>query len=165
MKLTDRITGIFLVLLGLATFVGGSHLPPVHGQQIGPSVFPMVIGAGLMLVGALIALHIGRSFEEAAETELAEHHSLPDTEAERYAASRLPVAFLPPAMLVFYYFVSEWLGFVPTAAIMIGVIAYAFDANRKTILPAAILGAIFIQIVFVKLLRVPLAPGLLPMPW
>lgn len=164
MKLTDRITGIFLVLLGLAAFLGGSRLPQVHGQQIGPSVFPMVVGAGLMLVGVLIALHIGRSFEEAAEAEVAQH-SAPDSEAKLYAASRRHIAFLPPLMLVFYYFVSEWLGFVPTAAIMIGVLAFAFNANRKAILPVSILGAIAIQIVFVKLLRVPLAPGLLPMPW
>jgi len=164
MKISDRLTGLFLALLGLATFWSGSKLPPVPGQQVGPSAFPMVIGAGLMLVGVLIALYIGRSFEDEAEAELAAH-SQADPDAERYAASRRWMVLLPPGLLVFYYLVSERVGFVPTAALMIGTLAFAFGAKRKFILPVSIGGAIIIHLVFVKLLRVPLAPGLLPMPW
>jgi putative tricarboxylic transport membrane protein len=164
MKLSDRITGLFLALLGLATYIGGAQLPPVPGQQVGPSAFPIVIGAGLMLVGVLIALGVGRGFEAAAEAELARHGE-PDLEAGRYAASRKWYALLPPGLLVFYYFTSETIGFVPVAAIMIGVLAFALNAGRRQILPVAIIGAVMIQIVFVKVLRVPLPPGLLPMPW
>jgi putative tricarboxylic transport membrane protein len=164
MKLTDRITGIFLALLGLATYLGGIQLPPVPGQQVGPSAFPAVIGAGLVLVGVLIALGIGRGFEAAAEAELAEH-SESDPEAELYAARRKWLAFLPPALLVFYYVTSEQIGFVPVAALMIGVLAYVLNAERKLIVPVSIIGAVLIQIIFVKVLRVPLPPGLLPMPW
>lgn len=164
MKISDRLTGLFLALLGLATFWGGSKLPPVPGQQVGPSAFPMVTGAGLALLGILIALHVGRSFEDEAEAELAAH-SQADPDAERYAASRRWMVLLPPGLLVFYYLVSERVGFVPTAALMIGTLAFAFGAKRKFILPVSIGGAIIIHLVFVKLLRVPLAPGLLPMPW
>jgi putative tricarboxylic transport membrane protein len=164
MRISDRISGVSLLLLGAASFWGGSRLPPVPGQQVGPSVFPMVVGAGLVILGLLIALHIGRSFEEIAEAELAEH-SEPDPEAEAYQRRRQWLVLLPPSLLVFYYFASEPLGFVLTAAIMIGTLAFAFNAQRRWILPVAIGGAIFIHLVFFKLLRVPLAPGLLPMPW
>jgi putative tricarboxylic transport membrane protein len=164
MKITDRLSGAFLFLLGLATFWGGSKFPPVPGQQVGPSAFPMVIGSGLMILGILIALHIGRSFEEEAEAELAQH-STPEVEAETYAHARRWLVLLPPSLLVFYYFASERIGFVPTAIVMIATMAFAFEAKKKYILPLAIGGALFIQIIFVKLLRVPLAPGLLPMPW
>jgi putative tricarboxylic transport membrane protein len=163
MKISDRLTGLFLALLGLATFWGGSKLPPVPGQQVGPSAFPMVIGAGLMFVGVLIALHIGRSFEEAAEAELAEH-SIPDPEAEAFTASRRWFAFLPPGLMVFYYFLSERLGFIITASVMIAVLCYSFGARRGFILPTAVGGAIAIYFVFVKVLRVPLAQGLLSLP-
>ncbi|MCZ8183573.1 MAG: tripartite tricarboxylate transporter TctB family protein [Beijerinckiaceae bacterium] len=164
MRISDRISGVFLALLGAAAFWGGSRLPPVPGQQVGPSAFPMVVGAGLVIVGILIALHIGRSFEEQAEAELAEH-SQPDPEAELYEKRRQWLALLPPCLLVFYYLVSERLGFIITAAIMIGVLAWAFNARRRLILPVALGGAVFIHLVFFKVLRVPLAPGLLPMPW
>ena len=164
MKLPDRITGRILMLLGIATFYGGSRLPPVPGQPVGPDVFPMVIGAGLAVVGLLIALHIGRGFEDAAEAEV-ERFGGPDREAEEYARRRRWHALLPPALMVFYYFTSERIGFIPVAAIMIGALAYALGANRRLILPVSIVGAIFIQVMFVKLLRVPLPAGLVPMPW
>ena len=43
------------------------------GQQVGPNVFPMVVGIGLFLCGALIALGVGQRFEEEAEADLAAH--------------------------------------------------------------------------------------------
>ncbi len=164
MKLSDRITGVVLALLGIAAFYGGSRLPPVPGQQVGPNVFPMVVGAGLLVVGLLIAFRIGRSFEDAAEAEI-EKFGGPDHEAETYARKRRWYAFLPPALMVFYYLTSERIGFIPIATIMIAVLAFALGANRRLILPVAIVGAIVIQVMFVKLLRVPLPPGLVPMPW
>ena len=66
-------TGLFLIALGGVAAYGGSRLPPVPGQQVGPNVFPMVVGAGLVLCGALIALGIGRHFEDEAEADLAAH--------------------------------------------------------------------------------------------
>jgi hypothetical protein len=98
MHLSDRSTGGFLVVLGALAFWGGSRLPGVPGQDIGPAVFPMVIGAALVLCGTLIALGIGRSFEE------------PDPEPEEAHAGlalwlgrwRVLAALVPPALLVFY---------------------------------------------------------------
>lgn len=66
MNLSDRTTGLVLVGLGVLAWSGASRLPPMAGQAVGPSVFPTVIGAGLCLCGILIALGIGRTFEEDA---------------------------------------------------------------------------------------------------
>ena len=52
MQLSDRVTGLFLVALGGVAAYGGSRLPPVPGQQIGPNVFPMVVGIGLAICAA-----------------------------------------------------------------------------------------------------------------
>ena len=62
-----------MVALGGLAAYGGSRLPPVPGQQIGPNVFPMVVGIGLVLCGGMIALGVGRRFEEEAEADLAAH--------------------------------------------------------------------------------------------
>jgi putative tricarboxylic transport membrane protein len=164
MKLSDRVSGLSLAVLGAVAFAIGSRLPPVPGQQVGPNVFPMVIGAGLVLVGLLIALHIGRSFEEAAEAEVAAHTDA-DAEAARYAHARRWHVLLPPGLLVFYFLASERLGFLITAFVILTTLAYAFRARRAFILPLGIGGALAIQLVFVKLLRVPLPPGLLAAPW
>ena len=34
------------MILGVLAFWGGSRLPAVPGQDVGPAAFPMVIGAG-----------------------------------------------------------------------------------------------------------------------
>ena len=48
MQLSDRVTGLFPHRASAACAAyGGSRLPPVPGQQVGPNVFPMVVGVGL----------------------------------------------------------------------------------------------------------------------
>jgi putative tricarboxylic transport membrane protein len=158
MHLSDRVTGLFLVLLGSLAFWGGSRLPAVPGQDVGPAAFPMVIGGGLVLCGALIALGIGRSFEvpEGAEPEPA-----------RGLAAWLggAAAFLPPALLIFYVLVAERLGFLPTAAIMLLLAALALGGSWRLAIGVALVGPPAVHLVFYKLLRVPLPAGVLPAPW
>src|SRR3712207_2688619 len=102
MQLSDRLTGGVLVGLGFAAVAGGSRLPAVPGQDVGPAVFPMVVGGGLALCGALIAFGIGRSFEE--EEKLI---SGAPPRGRLYGLR----ALVPPLLLLFYVLVVESLGF------------------------------------------------------
>lgn len=163
MQLSDRITGAAIATLGSAAFFFGSKLPPVPGQQVGPSAFPMVVGAGLVLCGALIIFGVGRHFEEVAEAEVAEH-SAPEY-LEPLPAWRNWLALLPPGLVFFYAIASEALGFLPTAAIMVLSASFAFGARAKLAVPLAIVAPFVINLIFLKLLRVPLPGGLLPFPW
>jgi putative tricarboxylic transport membrane protein len=161
--LADRLSGSAIAMLGAAAFFYGSKLPPVPGQQVGPSAFPMVVGAGLVLCGALIVLGIGRHFEEVAEADLVSH-TAPEV-LEPLPAWRSWLALLPPALLIFYALASEALGFLPTAAIMVLVASTAFGAKPKLSIPLALIAPFVINLIFLKLLRVPLPGGLLPFPW
>lgn len=163
MLLSDRVTGGAIATLGAAAVFYGSKLPPVPGQQVGPSAFPMVVGAGLVLCGVMIVLGIGRRFEEVAEADVVSH-STPE-ELEPLPAWRNWLALLPPALLIFYAFASEALGFLPTAAIMVLVASFAFGARPKLAVPLAIIAPFVINLIFLKLVRVPLPDGLLPFPW
>ncbi|GEO15471.1 tripartite tricarboxylate transporter TctB family protein [Microvirga aerophila] len=165
MRLSDRVTGSFIATLGALATYGGSRLPPVPGQDVGPSAFPMVIGAGLILCGLMIALGIGRSFEEEAEADLAAVEGPPQRAQPADPLAYRLRALLPPGLLLFYVYAADRLGFVPTTAIMIFVVAVAFGARLRVALPLAALAPIAIHLIFYKLLRVPLPPGLLPMPW
>ena len=165
MRLSDRITGSVIATLGVLATYGGSRLPPVPGQDVGPSAFPMVIGAGLILCGVMIALGIGRSFEEEAEADLAAVEGpAQHTQPEHPLTYKLR-ALLPPALLLFYVYAVDRVGFVPTAAIMIFTAAVAFGARLRVAFPLAAFAPVAIHLIFYKLLRVPLPPGLLPMPW
>jgi putative tricarboxylic transport membrane protein len=165
MLLSDRVTGSFVATLGVLATYGGSRLPPVPGQDVGPSAFPMVIGVGLILCGLMIALGIGHSFEEEAEADLAAIEGPVRQEQPTESLTYKLRALLPPGLLLFYVYAADRIGFVPTAAIIIFTAALAFGAKLRIALPLAALAPIAIHLIFYKLLRVPLPPGLLPMPW
>ncbi len=154
MRLSDRVSGTALAALGAAAAIGGSRLPGVPGQDVGPSVFPMVVGAGLMLCGVLIALGIGRGFEEPEVDE--------GGPRGRWYGLR---ALLPPALLILYVFAVEPLGVLPTAALLVGIASVALGAGWRIALPLALLAPPLVHAVFAKLLRVPLPDGLLAAPW
>jgi putative tricarboxylic transport membrane protein len=158
MHLSDRVTGLFLAVLGALAFWGGSRLPAVPGQDVGPAAFPMVIGTGLVLCGLLIAAGIGRSFEAEEAPEQAPSRGL----AKRFGPG---AAFLPPVLLIFYVLAAERLGFLPTAAIMLLVAATALGASWRLAIGVALVGPPAVHLVFYKLLRVPLPDGVLPAPW
>jgi putative tricarboxylic transport membrane protein len=166
MQLSDRVTGLFLVALGGVAAYGGSRLPPVPGQQIGPEVFPVIIGVSLAICGALIAMGIGRHYEEEAEADLARVAApvepTADAQPRRWYGLR---ALIPPALLLFYVQFVERIGFLPTAAAVVLITSLALGARLRLAVPLAFLAPLAINLVFLKLLRVPLPSGLLPMPW
>jgi putative tricarboxylic transport membrane protein len=162
--LSDRLTGLFVGALGVLAAYGGSQLPPIPGQQVGPSAFPVLIGAGLVVSGALIAAGFGRHFEEEAEAalEALEQPGAPHEQRGWLAGLRLTV---PPALLLLYARFADTLGFVPTAGLLVLVTSMVLGARLRVALPLAVLAPIAAQALFSKLLGVALPPGLLPMPW
>ncbi len=161
MRLPDRVTGSFLVVLGGAAAYGGWLLPPVPGQPVGPNIFPLVIGSGLALCGLAITFGIGSTFEEEEEIIPIEGGETRPPPGRFYGLR----ALLPPALLLFYVAVADRLGFIITAALIVYATSTALGARWKLSLPLAALAPIGIHLIFSKLLRVPLPIGLLPMPW
>jgi putative tricarboxylic transport membrane protein len=167
MHLPDRVTGLFMVALGGLAAYGGSRLPPVPGQQIGPNVFPLVVGIGLAICGAMIAFGVGRRYEEEAEADLAKISGRIATETADapWPWWRSLKALVPPALLIFYVLAVDRLGFLPTAAMIVLAASLALGARLRLAVAMAIGAPLFVNLVFVKLLRVPLPSGLLPLPW
>ena len=156
MHVSDRLSGALVVALGFITIIGGWLQPPMPGQDVGPSVFPIVVGVGLAICGACIALGIGHSFEEP------EHEISGAPPRSRYYGLR---AILPPLVLLFYVFAVETLGFLLTAAVVVLVVSVALGARPKLAIPLALIAPLGVHLVFYKLLRVPLPEGLLAAPW
>lgn len=163
MKLSDRITGLFFVGLGGIAALAGSKLPPVPGQNIGPSVFPMVVGGAMALCGGLIAFGIGRTFEEEAEADMAAV-GMTETEPERSTLANLRL-LVPPALLVFYVVAIDTLGFFITTAAMVFALCTLLGGRLRLAIPLALIAPIGMHLIFGKLLRVPLPAGLIPLPW
>ena len=117
--------------------------------------FPSSSAAASIICGALIAFGIGHSFE------------VPEEEAAGPGPWRLGGlrALVPPALLAFYVYASEPLGFLLTGAIMVLVAAFALGARPRLAVPIAIVAPLLVHLAFYKLLRVPLPAGILPAPW
>jgi putative tricarboxylic transport membrane protein len=161
LQLSDRITGSCLAALGAVTVYGASLQPSAPGQDVGPGVFPTIIGLGLVGCGAMVALGVGHSFEAPDDVIPAEPgQAVPQPPS--HAGLR---AFLPPLLLIFYVLAAEPLGFVPTAFVMAAAVAFAMGASARLALAIAVLAPLAVHLVFTRLLRVPLPDGLLPMPW
>ena len=163
MRLSDRTTGSFLVGLGGLSAYFGSRLPPIPGQQIGPDVFPLVVGVGLCICGIMVACGVGRGYEAETEAVVARHGGGEETTHTGIAGGIR--VLLPPAILLFYVFTVEWLGFIPTAALVVLAVSLALGASLRLAIPLALLTPVGVHLVFAKLLRVPLAAGFVPMPW
>jgi len=169
MQLSDRVTGLFMIALGVLAAYGGSRLPPVPGQQIGPNVFPLVVGIGLAICGGMIAFGVGHHYEQEAEADLAKISGQIATGTgdgdEPSPWWRGLKALVPPGLLLFYVVAVDRLGFLPTAAVMVLITSVALGARLRLAVPLAIGAPLFVNLVFSKLLRVPLPSGLLPLPW
>ena len=120
MKVSDRTSGALLLALGAVTCWGALQLAPVPGQQIGPGVFPTVIGIGLMLCGLLILAGVGRSFEEEERIVASETGEL----AEATAAGLGRASAIAP---------GAWQALAPTAILLL----YSAAAGRVGVWPAA----------------------------
>ncbi len=153
MRLSDKVTGGALVLLGAAAAYSGSRLPAVPGQDVGPAAFPVLIGCGLVVCGLLVAFGVGQGFE------------VPEDDAEEAPRFAGPRALLPPALLLFYVLAVDRLGFLPTAVAVVLAVSLAFGARWRLAVPLAVAAPLLVHLVFYKLLRVPLPAGLLPAPW
>ncbi len=122
----------------------GPAFSSIRGEHFGPMIFPAMIAA-------LLTLTVG-SVVWQAKREIAPPPA--------GAMSLRPAATVLGAA-VFYLLVAEWLGFVLTAALMVGGLLAAFRVRLPLALPLAAVFSVAVYQVFAIGLRVPLPRGLL----
>ena len=152
MKVHDVVVGG--VVLGLGTYVaatGHSLTPPRH-LAYGPGFFPMLIGIGMMAVGALICVRAAWALRGAALT----------TAPEWMRSGRAALKFwIIPAAIVFYIVAVDPLGFLATATILLATIFVVNGVSVRRGVPLALALSVVINLVFASLLHVPLSWGVL----
>ena len=157
MKLNDAVFGVLLLLLGGLVLVLVQGFPRIPGQQVGPGLFPGVIAIGLCIGGVMllvrgwVARHDGAWFRPGAWVRSPRH----------------VLGFvLVPASVVFYMLVSERLGFLPTASIVLAALFCTLRVSPGRAVLIAVIASLVVHFAFYKLLRVPLPWGVLtPFAW
>ncbi|MEN3367428.1 MAG: putative tricarboxylic transport rane protein [Burkholderiales bacterium] len=157
MKINDLLSGAALGALAAGVYLHARSFPPMVGQNVGPNLFPQLIAAGLMICAIILVVRGARSLGREALFEM----------PEWMGANRAALGFVMiPVALVFYIAVSERLGFIPTAVLLLLALFYVFGVRTRTALIVAVVGAVAIHAVFYSLLNVPLPWGILsPVAW
>lgn len=152
MKINDVLSGLLIGSFGAAIYLHARSFPPLPGQNVGPNMFPQLIATGLMICAMILVFRGVKTLGSEGWI------TLPGWLGQ----GRITLGFLLiPLVLVFYVAVSESLGFLPTAVILLMTLFLVFKVRLRTAMILAVLGSLCIHTLFYKLLKVPLPWGLL----
>lgn len=159
MRFNDAITGAVLVVFALAEIAYTRTFPSLHGQSYGPDLFPRLIGLGLFACGCILILRGLRARRVNSQPS-------PDAVASWFDSSNIvdsKHAKINVALTIFfllvYIFLSDWIGFIPLSLIINSTLLYRLGSSLVMAVVIAILTTIVIQILFAKVLLVPLPAG------
>lgn len=150
MKLSDALTGAFLIALAIAILVHIQSYPLIPGQNYGPALFPGVIAVGFIGCGLLLIIRGVRA--KAPLVALSGWMRNPVT---------LTNVMVVCAVLVVYIVLAQPLGFLLTAPLCLLVLFLKLKVRVPTAIVVALVATLAMHLLFYKLLRVPLPWGVL----
>jgi putative tricarboxylic transport membrane protein len=151
MRTNDAISGAILIALAVVMIALTATFPPFAGQKYGPSLFPRLLGAGLILCGVLLILRglKGRRQGDALV-------SAPAWLAEPW---RLVSFLLVPGVTLLSILAWDKVGFVPITVLSLLAMFLWFRVRPATAVFSAIVATVLLQLFFGKVMRVPLPLG------
>lgn len=156
MRLNDAVLGLVLLIFAAAMMAYTTTFPAMPGQNYGPALFPLLIGVGMAACGLLLIAQGLRARRVAGGRLVA--WTAP-------ASGRLNL-LLVLAALLFYILASDWLGFIPTAILILTPLLLRLGTRPAAALAVAVAATLVIHTLFARLLLVPLPWGLLaPVAW
>jgi putative tricarboxylic transport membrane protein len=157
MRFNDALLGVLLIGVAIAEIAYTRTFPTLHGQAYGPDLFPILIGVGFLITGTVLTVQ-----------GAARRGGAPLVEIGAWADDRRNVVNFALVLLalLFYIAASDWLGFIPTAFVILVVLLRSFGCGLATTLAVALVTTLGIQALFARVLLVPLPWGLLqPIAW
>jgi putative tricarboxylic transport membrane protein len=150
MRTNDLIAGIIIIALASVMMLLTLNFPPFPGQKYGPSLFPRLLGAALILCGGLLILRHLKSAKGAAALTLE-----PWMREPWRILSFLLILAVPLVSILLW----DRIGFVPVAFVSLLGMFLWFRTRPATAVMAALVSTVLLQFFFGKLMRVPLPPG------
>ncbi|KQZ01713.1 hypothetical protein ASD45_13265 [Pseudolabrys sp. Root1462] len=151
MRANDAINGLVLIILSVALIALTTTFPEFSGQNYGPSLFPRVLSALLIVCGGLLVWR-GMAARRAGAPLVA-------MAAWTRQPWRVVSFFLMLLLLLLYIIFSETVGFIPMAFVTLGVLFLWFGVRPLTALITTVVATMMIYWFFASLLRVPLPRG------
>jgi putative tricarboxylic transport membrane protein len=156
MKLNDAVFGALLLALGALVLFAIQGYPKIPQQPVGPALFPGLIACGLCVTGVLL---VWRGLRQPRQPWLVFEDWVG---SGRHRAALLVLL----GSVVFYIVAAGWLGFLPTAFLILLAMFRVLRVKPVLSLVVAVVATLAVHFAFYKLLRVPLPWGLLaPYAW
>jgi len=158
-RLNDAITGAVLVVFALAEIAYTRTFPSLHGQSYGPDLFPGLIGVALLGCGCLLILRgllARRSNSPNSPDTVVDWFDTSNMVDSRQAKVNVALTLL---FLLSYILLSDWIGFIPLSIVIVFTLLYRLGSSLVSALLIAIITTAVIQILFAKVLLVPLPAG------
>jgi putative tricarboxylic transport membrane protein len=150
MRLNDALLGALLVgFAGWVWWLTG-FFPRFPGQDYGPNLFPRILAGGIGLCGAALVVRGLRARGPLVVIE----------DWVRDPARLVSFLLLPAAVLA-YILLSDRLGFITTAFLLLLALFLWFRARPVVALPVAAGVTLVVHWFFASLMRVPLPRGIL----
>ena len=153
MRINDAVIGAVLMLFALVMIWHTRTFPAMPGQDYGPAVFPVLIGIGFLITGLILIV-----------SGLRRRRTEPWFAGGEWLRSRRHVLGFVTVVggLVAYILVSDWLGFIPTALLLLfGWLVLFRNGKPVSSLMIALAVTLIVNYAFSQLLLVPLPLGLL----
>lgn len=152
MRFNDAVFGVALIGFAALIAVATRGFPEMPGQAYGPALFPRLLAAGFAISGALLIL-----------SGLRNRATQPLADFDSWARSPRGLAALGVTLggLLFYILVSEWLGFIPTAFLVVAATLITLRGRWISSLAISAAVTLFVHQVFYGVLLVPLPWGVL----
>lgn len=152
--MADRVIFVCTLLLVGVYFYATEKLPSLEiGDPLGPKAFPRLLGVGLVITAFILLFEMLR----ARKTVPAASTSAPVERSTHHIAAGVTVwTFL-------YFLVFEPLGYIiATPIYLLGLMAFFHKGKWVANVLTAVLFSVLSYVMFVKVLGVNLARGILP---
>jgi putative tricarboxylic transport membrane protein len=156
MRFNDAIVGCVLVIFAIAEIAYTQTFPSLFGQSYGPELFPRIIGFALIASGLLLVVRGVRQKRSAGSNSRWLEFG-PWVQQSHYVVNLVLVLL----SLLAYILFSDYLGFIPLSMLILTVLLYRLSSSILVSLLIAAFTTAVLQLLFAKLLLVPLPAGLL----
>lgn len=148
MKKNDTVFGSIFIALGIFIFTQTFFYPSLEKGHPGPGLFPNLLAVLFIIFGSVLIFKAKRP--SVAQEEIASP-----------VRKKVTNALFVLGIIIVYVVVVDKVGFLVTSAVLLFVLMKKLGAPVLRSATASICITLFINVMFLKILRVPLPPGIL----
>ena len=149
MKKNDIVFGSIFIALGIFIFTQTFFYPSLEKGHPGPGLFPNLLAILFIIFGGVLILKARRPSATGGEEGASPMHK------------KVTNAFFVLGIIIVYVVAVDKVGFLVTSAVLLFILMKKLGAPAMRSAIASICITLFINIMFLKILRVPLPPGIL----